>query len=576
MIADLKALVDLGPFANVSPGLIVIVGALLVPILPRGLRRLWTLVLPVLAFVHLLLLPEGYAGHIYVFGLDLVTLRVDDLSFMFGVIFLIATLLGMIYAWHEEHWLQPTVGLIYAGSAIAAVFAGDLVTLFAFWEGIAIASVFLIWARGTDAAYHAGLRYLIIQIGSGVLLLAGLLVHYQATGSLAFNALSLDAPGGWLLFFAFGIKCAFPLLHNWLEDAYPEATVVGTVLLSSFTTKVAIYALARGYAGTDILVPIGATMAAFPIFYAVIENDLRRVLAYSLNNQLGFMVVGIGIGTELALNGAVAHAFADILFKGLLFMSMGAVLYRVGTVKGSELGGLYKSMPWTATFCLVGAASISAFPLFSGFVTKSMIMSAAMKEGYFWTWIVLLFASAGVFHHAGIKIPYFAFFAHDSRKRCEEAPWNMLIAMGLAALGCIAIGSLPIYFYELLPYASSYEPYTTEHVITQLQLLMFSALAFALLMRTGIYPPELKSINLDTDWFYRRLGMKVVTGVGALAASLGASFGTLSDNVTSALGSALHRHHGPDGVLGRTWPTGTMAFWTTVMLGAYLMFAYLN
>jgi len=576
MIAELEALVDLGPFANISPGLILILGALLVPLLRGRARSVWLLVLPVIAFVHLLLLPEGYAGHLYVLGLDLVTLRVDNLSWIFGVIFLIATWLSMIYALHESDWLQPTAGLIYAGSAISAVFAGDLLTLFVFWEGTAIASVFLIWARGTDAAFKAGNRYLIIQIGSGVLLLAGLLMQYQATGSLAFNAISLHSHGGLLIFIAFGIKCAFPLLHNWLEDSYPEATVVGTVLLSAFSTKMAVYALARGFAGTDILIPIGATMAAFPIFYAVIENDLRRVLAYSLNNQLGFMVVGIGIGTELALNGAAAHAFSHILYKALLFMSMGAVLFRVGTIKGSELGGLYKSMPWTTAFCIVGAASISAFPLFSGFVTKAMIMSAAMKEGYFWTWIILLFASAGVFHHAGIKIPYFAFFAHDSGKRCEEAPWNMLIAMALTAAACIAIGCLPFYFYQLLPYAGGYEPYTTEHVITQLQLLMFSALAFAILMRTGVYPPELKSVNLDTDWFYRRLGMNLVTGIAGLAASLKASFGSVVEGLTTALGGTLHRHHGPDGILGRTWPTGTMAFWTTLMLGAYLLFVYLG
>lgn len=576
MIAELRAVVDLGPFANISPGLILIVGALLVPFLSGWVRSAWMLILPVLAFAHLMLLPEGYAGHLYVLGLDLVTLRVDDLSWVFGVIFLIATWLGMIYALHEKHWLQPTAGLIYAGSAIAAVFAGDLLTLFVFWEGTAVASVFLIWARGTQSAYHAGIRYLIIQVGSGVLLLVGLLIHHNATGSLAFNALSLDGPGGLLIFLAFGIKCAFPLLHNWLEDAYPEATVVGTVMLSAFSTKMAVYALARGFAGTEILIPIGATMAAFPIFYAVIENDLRRVLSYSLNNQLGFMVVGIGIGTELALNGAVAHAFSHILYKALLFMSMGAVLFRVGTVKGSELGGLYKSMPWTAAFCLVGAASISAFPLFSGFVTKAMIMSAAMKEGYFWTWMILLFASAGVFHHAGIKIPYFAFFAHDSGKRCDEAPLNMLCAMGLTAIGCIAIGSLPIYFYQLLPYASSYEPYTTEHVITQLQLLMFSALAFAMLMRTGIYPPELKSTNLDFDWFYRRLGMKVVTACATLAASVIAMTRSALDGAATGFNATLHRHHGPDGILGRTWPTGTMAFWTTIMLGTYLLIVYLS
>ena len=234
-------------------------------------------------------------------GLSLVTLRVDSLSLLFGYIFLIAAFLGGLYALHVRDTAQHSAGLIYAGSALGAVFAGDLVTLFFFWEGIAVASVFLIWASRTESAYRAGMRYIVIQVGSGVLLLAGILIHYKHTGSLSFGAIGLASPGGLLILLAFGIKCAFPLLHNWLPDAYPEATVSGTVLLSSFTTKVAVYALARGFAGTEILVPIGAAMTAFPIFYAVIENDLRRVLAYSLNNQLGFMVVGIGIGTELAL-----------------------------------------------------------------------------------------------------------------------------------------------------------------------------------------------------------------------------------------------------------------------------------
>ena len=175
-------------------------------------------------------------------------------------------------------------------------------------------------------------------------------------------------------------------------------------MLSSFTTKLAIYALARGFAGTDLLILIGCLMTAFPVFFAVIENDMRRVLAYSLNNQLGFMVVAIGIGTELAINGAVAHAFAHIIYKGLLFMSMGAVLYRVGTVKASELGGLYKSMPWTMVFCIVGAMSISAFPLFSGFAAKSLIMSALGYKGLVAAYLVLLAASAGVLHLSLIHI----------------------------------------------------------------------------------------------------------------------------------------------------------------------------
>jgi multicomponent Na+:H+ antiporter subunit D len=561
--------------AELTPGLILICGSLLVPLLPPRVRPWLMIVLPIVAFAHLLTLPHGDFGHVQVMDLSLVTLRVDKLSLLFGYIFLLAALLGGVYALHVRDIAQQAAALIYAGSALGAVFAGDLVTLFIFWEGIAVASVFLIWAAGTERAYRAGMRYLIIQVGSGVLLLVGLLVHYRQTGSLAFGALGLASPGATLILLAFGIKCAFPLLHNWLEDAYPEATPTGTVLLSSFTTKVAVYALARGFAGTEILVPIGATMTAFPIFYAVIENDLRRVLAYSLNNQLGFMVVGVGLGTELALNGAVAHAFADILFKGLLFMSMGAVLFRVGTVKGSELGGLYKSMPWTAGFCIVGAASISAFPLFSGFVTKSMVIAAAMDQGYFWIWLVLLFASAGVFHHAGIKIPYFAFFAHDSGKRCKEAPGHMLAAMAVAAVLCIGIGSFPVLLYSILPFTVDFQPYSLDHVVGQVQLLFLSALAFTLLMRTGIYPPELRATNLDFDWFYRRLAPAIARTVARSAASAWNVTIVAAEHGTRNVVVIIERYIGPNGTLARAWPTGSMAFWATVMLAAYLVLFYL-
>ena len=559
-----------------SPGLILIAGALLVPLLRGRVRCVFMLALPIAALWQLLSLPMGEHGQIQIFDLMLTTLRIDRLSLLFGYVFLIAAALSIVYAFHVRDTLQHVAGLIYAGGALGAVFAGDLVTLVIFWEIIAIASVFLIWASRTEHAFGAGMRYLIIHVGSGVLLLTGVLLHYRQTGSLAFGNLGLNSPGTTLIFLAFGIKCAFPLLHNWLQDAYPEATVTGTVFLSAFTTKVAVYALARGFAGTEILVPIGATMTAFPIFYAVIENDLRRVLAYSLNNQLGFMVVGIGIGTDLALNGAVAHAFADILFKGLLFMSMGAVLFRVGTVKGSELGGLYKSMPYTTGFCIVGAASISAFPLFSGFVTKSMVIAAAMEGGYFWTWLVLLFASAGVFHHAGIKIPYFAFFAHDSGKRCEEAPTNMLIAMGVAAALCIGIGCFPGVFYQLLPFKADFVPYSLDHVVGQTQLLFLSALAFTLLMRTGIYPPELRSINLDFDWVYRRLGRVAVDAFYALSDKAWGLVVAGAAAGASSINRQLHRHHGPDGVLGRSWPTGTMALWAILMLGAYLVLSYVG
>lgn len=560
---------------EVSPGLILIVGALLVPLVAGRLRSLYMLALPVAAFAYLLTLPYGQFGQINFLDLTLVTLRVDKLSLLFGYVFLIAAALSTVYSLHVRDTVQHVAGLIYGGSAIGAVFAGDLVTLFIFWEAIAIASVFLIWAARTERAYRAGMRYIIIQIGSGVFLLAGVLLHYRETGSISFGSLDLGSPGTALIFLAFGIKCAFPLLHNWLQDAYPEATVTGTVLLSSFTTKVAVYALARCFAGTEVLVPIGAAMTAFPIFYAVIENDLRRVLAYSLNNQLGFMVAGIGIGTELALNGAVAHAFADILFKALLFMSMGAVLFRVGTAKGSELGGLYKSMPWTTGFCIIGAASISAFPLFSGFVTKSMIIAAAMDQGYFWTWVVLLFASAGVFHHAGIKIPYFAFFAHDSGKRCQEAPLNMLVAMAVAAALCIGIGSFPALFYRLLPFESTFHPYSLDHVVGQTQLLFLSALAFTLLMRTGVYPPELRSTNLDFDWFYRRLGYGFVMTVGGRTGAAWRTWSGTIEHGAQGLMREVRRYHGPDGIMACNWPTGSMVFWASIILAICLALSYL-
>lgn len=560
---------------ELTPGLILTLGAIPAAFFGGRTRALYMLALPALAVLQLLSMPDGDFGQVELFGLQLMTLRIDALSRFFGLAFLIAALLGAVYALHLEDRMQHVAGLVYAGSALGAIFAGDLVTLFVFWELMSLASVFLIWAARTRRAYRAGMRYLAVQIGSGILLLLGLLVQYRATGSLAFGRIGLESAGGALILLAFGIKCAFPLLHNWLQDAYPEATVTGTVLLSAFTTKVAVYALARGYAGTEILVPIGAAMTVFPIFYAVIENDLRRVLAYSLNNQLGFMVVGIGIGTDLALNGAVAHAFADIVFKALLFMAMGAVLLRVGTVKGSELGGLYKSMPWTAGFCLVGAASISAFPLFSGFVTKSMVIAAAMEQDRFWIWIALLFASAGVFHHAGIKIPYFAFFAHDSGKRCREAPLNMLVAMGLSAALCIAIGSLPSIFYELLPFQAEFHPYTADHVAAQIQLLFWSALAFAILMRTGIYPPEMLSANLDSDWIYRRLGRSAAEAVGRTGARLWEGIASAADVATSRGVEWLRMRCAPDGMSARMAHTGNMVLWATVLLAAYLILSYL-
>ena len=562
---------------EIPPFLPFFIGALIAAFTRGHLRSTIMIAVPVISALHLWTVPDGIHLQFAFLDYQLAPYRVDKLSLMFGYVFHIAAFIAIIYSLHVRDTVQQVAAMLYAGSGLGAVFAGDLLTLFVFWELLAFTSVFLIWARRTPSSYAAGMRYLIIQVLSGVILLAGALFYAAEHGTLTFEFIGLEGIAGWLIFIAFGIKCAFPIAHNWLTDAYPEATVTGTVFLSAFTTKVAVYSLARGYPGTELLVYIGAAMTCFPIFFAVIENDLRRVLAYSLINQVGFMVVGIGIGTALALNGAISHAFNDVIFKGLLFMSMGAVLHMTGRINGSDLGGLYKTMPKTTVLCIVGAASISAFPLFSGFVSKSMVMTAAVENGYDWIWLMLLFASAGVFHHAGIKIPYFAFFAHDSGIRASDPPNNMLLAMLIAAVLCIGIGVYPSALYSLLPYDTGYNPYDATHVLAQTQLLFFSALAFVWLNLKGMYPPELRSTNLDFEWIYRRVMPVALRNVFSFIwktdQSLRQSFHLRID---SLLAFVARRHEGISGLLSRTYPAGSMVMWVAVILATYLILSFIT
>lgn len=561
---------------SLHPAWPLLLGALLATLMPHRLRAALSLTLPLLALALVVNLTDGASAAAALGGLDLQPLRVDALSRLFAGIFCIAAFICAIYGLHQRDAVQTVALLAYAGAAIGGALAGDLITLLMFWELTGLTSVMLIWARRSERAYRAGMRYLLAQLVSGLLVLAGIVVRHQSGAGIGFDDIGIDSPGGTLILLGFGIKGAFPVLHAWLQDTYPEATIVGTVVLSAFTTKLAIYALARGFAGTDALIWVGAAMTCFPIFFAVIENDLRRVLAYSLINQLGFMVVGIGIGGAMGVNGAAAHAVADILFKGLLFMSMGAVLLRTGTINGSELGGLYKSMPQTAALCIVGAASISAFPLFSGFATKSMIVTAVAEEHRLLIWLMLLFASAGVFHHAGIKIPFFAFFAHDRGYRVEEAPWSMRVAMLIAAVLSIAIGCAPELLYRFLPYPVDYVPYTTAHVVNQLQILVFSAMAFTVLMRTGIYPPELRSVNLDFDWFYRRALPAVAAAVLRLLTSLRSGLGAPA---LALLRRGLQAGTVPirvEGAVAGIWTTSTMVLWTVLLLGLMLLAAFVQ
>ena len=515
---------------SLHPALLPLIGSLIVPFLQGRARQAFLLIVPVASLLNLLLLPDNLEMTATFMGQSLVLAQMSKMSFIFGLLFHLALIVAVVYSLHVEDRWQSIASLMYPGAAIAAAFAGDFMTLFASWEILAVSSVLFIWARGTEESLKAGNRYFFQQIVSGLLILAGIGLRLQSGGDLFIADFALDRNGRWLgcltnellgtetnglpsassvcILLGIGIKCAFPFLHTWLVDGYASSTHAGPVFLCAFTTKVAVCTLARCFAGADILITIGAVMATFPIFYAVIENDLRRVLCYSKINQIGFMVVGIGIGTATGVNGAVAHAFSHVFYKGLLFMTMGAVLFRTGKIGGNELGGLYKSMPWTTGFCMVGAAAISAFPLFSGFISKSLIMKAAYDADHNVVFFLLLFAAAGVFHHAGIKIPFFAFFAHDSKQRVKEAPLNMRVAMGMNAFLCIGlgIGYKLLYAYLPLPWVDGKTPgmYGWGHISEQMQILFFSALAFTSLMLWKQYPPELPSVNLDADWFLRK------------------------------------------------------------------------
>ncbi len=497
----------------VHPGLVLIAGALLLRLLPARTRRFAMVLLPAVALVDCILMEPGTYGVVRFMGQELVFGRVDRLSLVFSYVFALMALLGMVYALHVDDDAQHVAALTYAGAALGATFAGDFLSLFLFWELMALSATLLVWLRREPRAVAAGFRYLLVHVFGGLCLLGGIVLQWSQTGSLAFGDMTphSGSPAFVLILVAFLLNAAVPPLGAWLPDAYPEATATGAVFLTAFTTKSAVYTLIRGYAGTEILVWWGASMAVYGVVYAVLENDARRLLAYHIISQVGYMVCGVGIGTALALNGAAAHAFAHILYKALLFMGAGAVLHVTGLRKLSDMGGLYKTMPITLALYMVGAFAISAVPLFSGFVSKAMIVSAAGESHMAAIFLLLTLASSGTFLHTGLKLPYYMFFGQDRRIRAQEPPSNMLVAMGLAAAACVLIGVIPALLYSYLPYPADYVPYTARHVTATLGLLGFTALGFFLMLKH--LDPE-PIVSLDTDWFYRRGG----SAVQALAA----------------------------------------------------------
>mgnify|MGYP001366548671 CR=1 FL=1 len=509
----------------IHPSLILICGAILLPLIPKALKKAFLLFVPLAAFAVVLSMlgqPDALHGQIDFLRWTLTFGRVDKLSLVFAVIMSGMACIGTLYGLHVEEDAQHSASWVYVSGSLGAIFAGDLLVLFLFWEVMAFSSVFLVWFRRTPESTRAGFRYLLVHVAGGLSLLAGIILWLAQPGTtIAFDSfVKLDAAyglPGMLILIGIIVNAAVPPFHAWLPDAYPNGTFNGSVFLSAFTTKTAVYALCRGYAGMELLIWLGVIMSLYGVVYAIIENDMRRLFAYHIISQVGYMVAGAGIGTALAINGACAHAFAHILYKGLLFMGAGSVLYMTGETRMSQLGGLYKKMPWTFLLTLIGGLSISAFPLFSGFVSKSMITAAGFQNPHlYWAAFLLMLASIGTFYCNGLKVPYFVWFGKDKcsdkvRESAGDPPWNMLAAMGIAAFLCIFLGIAYGPLYRLLPFAdvaAAYHPYNAAHIFESLQILLFTACAFFLMVRTHKIEPH-AGINVDNDILYRRGGQAI-------------------------------------------------------------------
>jgi multicomponent Na+:H+ antiporter subunit D len=552
----------------IHPGLILVLGGLLLPFVDTRVRRALILGLPLLTLALVWRLPDGTFGVVTVLDYQLALVRGDRLARLFGIIFSLMAFGGGLYALNQKRVSELAAVFVYAGSAVGVALAGDLITLFIFWETMALASTVVILSAGGGRAQRASMRYLLVHVFGGSLLMAGIVAHILDFGTTTFAAMAPDTLGTGLMLAGVLVNAAAPPLSAWLSDAYPEASYSGTVFLSAFTTKAAVYVLLRGFPGSEILIFIGLFMIFYGIIYALLENDMRRILAYSIVNQVGFMVVGVGIGTEMAINGTAAHAFTHIIYKALLLMSAGAVLYMTGKHKCTDLGGLFRSMPLTTVCAIVGALSISSFPLTSGFISKSMIGQAAADEQLIFTWFMLIAASAGVFLHAGIKFPWFVFFQKDSGLRPADPPWNMRLAMVFFAGLCIGLGVWPEPLYALLPYPVAYAPYTVTHVANSVQLLLFSGFAFFLML------PLMKrtlTITLDFDWIYRKFASRCVCLVVALGRPLDAALRTSFVGVLEWISGRVERQYGPVGPAVRTWTTGRAVGLATAMLGVLLI-----
>ena len=551
-----------------SPALILLLSALLTGLVRGHLRSAVVLLAPLVTLYAIWQVPDGVAGTLPFLDYYIEPVEGSAIRRLFATIFALMSFAGGLYAFRHASWHELAAAQAYAAGAIGVCFSGDLISLFIYWEMMALFSTIIVWCGGTPAARAAGVRYAIMHLLGGIILKVGIVGVVIQTGSIDIQAMQATNFATWMMLIGILINAAAPPVSAWLGDAYPESSPTGTVFLSAYTTKTAVLALILLFPGESVLIGVGLYMVMYGIIYALLENDARRILAYSIVNQVGFMVCAVGIGTQMAINGAAAHAFAHIIYKALLFMSAGVVVYRTGKSKCTDLGGLFRTMPLTTICGIIGALAISGVPLTSGFVTKTMVSQAAVSEGLVFVYFALAAASAGVFLHAGIKFPWFVFFQRDSGLRPKDAPWNMAASMILLSALCILIGVFPEAFYRLLPYPVDYQPYYAGKVVFYLQLLLFSGLAFFLLL------PMMRrtlTISLDTDWLWRVL----LSRIGTTVLQKSSNAGVALESWSKSQAAKLTNNDKLSAFLTKPKAIGQTALWVVVLLTVYVIVYYL-
>jgi len=497
------------------PGLFLILIGAVAALVPTNVRKYVLGAGPIGALIIFFLLPhEGDLMILpFINGWSLHLLTIDALAWFFAVFFVIMAVLGGIYSMHNPSWAEALASMTYAGSTVSLILAGDWITFLFFWELMAISSLFLVWCNHTVRSRKAGFRYLLVHMFGGNLLLAGIFFKVLAGDMMVGDVGATRDAAFWLMLLAVCINGVIPPFHAWVADAYPESTITGGAFMSGFTTKAAMYVLIRLFAGTEFLIVVGVIMAIYGAIYAIIENDMRRLLSYHIVSQLGFMVAGVGMGSGLALDGAAAHAVSNILQKSLLFMCAGAIMYATGIRKINQLGGLAKKMPWVFLFFIAAAFSISGVPLTNGFVCKTITIAAAAELHLNWVYFGLSLASIGTFLSITLKMGYFIFIAKPEKEfEIKPIPKNMYWAMGLSAFLNVIFGIVPFVLYQYLPFGSGaiYSAYTIDHVTQYIEVLVAAMIPFMLYL-SHMKPHSV--LNLDFDWFYRKPLVSLVSGI---------------------------------------------------------------